>query len=157
MHLYVFYACLIFSSYMLYYWHENKGCLQWKQTHGRKIPPSVVGTRAGSVPVHHGGGRGMSTGTDPIAEAPSEGLSPHFLRHTPAFPGHEAHRIRKGDGERRFAGACGRPQLSPRPNPLTLTPQRQYLYAAKVLPLCRKGTTVTLERYYLLGGKVLPF
>ena len=99
----------------------------------------------------------MSTGTDPIAEAPSEGLSPHFLRHTPAFPGHEAHRIRKGDGERRFAGACGRPQLSPRPNPLTLTPQRQYLYAAKVLPLCRKGTTVTLERYYLLGGKVLPF
>ena len=96
-------------------------------------------------------------GQTPIAEAPSEGLSPHFLRHTPAFPGHEAHRIRKGDGERRFAGACGRPQLSPRPNPLTLTPQRQYLYAAKVLPLCRKGTTVTLERYYLLGGKVLPF
>ena len=41
---------MLIFYYILYYWHENKGCLQWKQTHGRKIPPSVVGTRAGSVP-----------------------------------------------------------------------------------------------------------
>lgn len=26
---------------MLYYWHENKGCLQWKQTHGRDSAGTV--------------------------------------------------------------------------------------------------------------------